>query len=552
MSSDFNQVEPVLDIHNIQGNILVGFNKDHRTLLGFLIGDSNKAKEWIKLISDRISTLDEVYQFKKLFKSLRSRQKHEPIGITATLINIAFSYNGMKNLIQDIDKIDEELEEIKEEVEKSYLKAAWGAFKDGLAKGSASLGDPTDESSIGHPKNWCIGTEERGEHSVPDILLIVDSDSPTDLAKEVDHLIEIAAMKNLTVIYNETGHDLSYYSEDRRGKEHFGFKDGISQPAVRGRLSESPKDFLTPRLKSTTSEDNPYDIEYTARGDPLVAPGEFVLGYPQQNDRLPRMVNPSRFVPELLRNGSYLVFRRLRQDVDGFEDFINKETKRLQSFQAFADINSEKLKSLIVGRWPSGAPLARSPNKDDIDLAKDSNQNNNFRYGDDENGYKTPVFSHIRKVNPRDLETDIGDPAKNLKIKLLRRGIPFGKPRDFAGSNDNILNCKNDRGLLFLSYQSSIVEQFERLTKLWMNLTNKPTNPGLSPAEKREGAGHDLIVGQTKDRIRYGNLLRKVDNQRVKEKITTGNNGIFDWVIPTGGGYFFTPSIRTLNYIAEN
>jgi hypothetical protein len=114
MSSDFNQVEPVLDIHNIQGNILVGFNKDHRTLLGFLIGDSNKAKQWIKLISDRISTLDEVYQFKKLFKSLRSRQKHEPIGITATLINIAFSYNGMKNLIQDIDKIDEELEEIKD------------------------------------------------------------------------------------------------------------------------------------------------------------------------------------------------------------------------------------------------------------------------------------------------------------------------------------------------------------------------------------------------------------------------------------------------------
>jgi hypothetical protein len=111
MSSDFNQVEPVLDIHNIQGNILVGFNKDHQTLLGFLIGDSNKAKEWIKSISDRISTLYEVYHFKKIFKSLRSRQKHEPTGVAATWINIAFSYNGMKNIVQDIDKIDEQLGE---------------------------------------------------------------------------------------------------------------------------------------------------------------------------------------------------------------------------------------------------------------------------------------------------------------------------------------------------------------------------------------------------------------------------------------------------------
>ena len=38
--------------------------------------------------------------------------------------------------------------------------------------------------------------------------------------------------------YKEVGHDLSYYgNEHLRGHEHFGFKDGISQPAVRGRSS---------------------------------------------------------------------------------------------------------------------------------------------------------------------------------------------------------------------------------------------------------------------------------------------------------------------------
>lgn len=174
MSSEFNQVEPVLDIHNIQGNILAGFNKDHQTLLGFLIGDSNKAKEWIKLISNRISTLYEVYYFNKVFKSQKFRQKSEPSGARATWINIAFSYNGMKILIQDFDKIDKDLE---------------SSFNLGLHRRASGLGDPVDTSSIGNPKNWVIGrNEERREHSVPDILLIVASDSLSNLVKEEDEL----------------------------------------------------------------------------------------------------------------------------------------------------------------------------------------------------------------------------------------------------------------------------------------------------------------------------------------------------------------------------
>lgn len=537
--SDFNQVEPVLDMNNIQGNILAGFNKDHQTLLGFLIGDRNKAKEWIKLISNRISTLYEVYYFNKIFKYERSRQKSETTGPRATWINIAFSYNGMKILFQDIDKIDKDLE---------------SAFKYGLHRRSSGLGDPVDTSSLGHPEKWVIGRdEERREHSVPDIFIIVASDSPTDLVKEVDQLIKTAILKNLTIIYNETGHDLSYYNADKKGKEHFGFKDGISQPAIRGRLSDDSKDFLTPRL-DITSGNTPYDIEYTSTGRPLVAPGEFVLGYPTQHEKFPKMVIPSKVIPELLRNGSYLVFRRLKQDVDGFEYFINQETKRLNSLQEFTDLTSDKLKAILVGRWPSGAPLALSPQEDDLNLATNPSKNNQFTYSDDINGYNTPTFSHIRKVNPRELDGD-RTPAQNLKKKILRRGIPFGIPRDVANSNDN-----NDRGLLFLSYQSSIIEQFEFLTSIWMNNPRLPNNPEIpvnssEPNIEEGGGGHDLLVGQSNqdgNRIRHGILLKKIADNTIAKKITTGNNGIFDWVIPTGGGYFFAPSISTLTYIAEN
>ena len=86
-------------------------------------------------------------------------------------------------------------------------------------------------------------------------------------------------------------------------------------------------------------------------------------------------------------------------------------------------------------------------------------------------------------------------PAQNLKKKILRRGIPFGIPRDVANSNDN-----NDRGLLFLSYQSSIIEQFEFLTSKWMNNPLLPSNPQIpvnssEPNIKKEGGGggHDLL-----------------------------------------------------------
>ena len=535
MSTNLDVLEPILDVHDIQGNVLAGFNKDHQTLLGLLLRNKEIAKQWIQSISNRISALYEVHNFNVVFKTQRKRLKKEPEEMKATWINIAFSYNGLKQLVEDTDTFDSDLDK---------------RFKQGLYKRSSTLGDPTDKSSSGYADNWDIGEEKTGKHPVPDILLIIASDSPDILKKEIDDIKKTMSNTDLQIVYDETGHDLSYYDFNKKGKEHFGFKDGISQPAIRGRMSSKTNDFLTSNRNDDGSvENNDRKIEYTSNGRPLIAPGEFVLGYPTQNENFPRIANPvPDSFPELLKNCSYLVFRKLRQDVKGFEEFSKSESERLSSKEHFTDISPEKIKALFVGRWPSGSPLALSPNSDDETLASDSNKNNKFNYADDENGYRTPYFSHIRKINPREIDTEEGSFTKTLTRRILRRGIPYGPLYDPLILDDN-----NDRGLLFLSYQSSIESQFEFLMKEWANTAVKPPSP---PSPSGISGGHDLLIGQTNEtnslRVRYGNLVRKIDEQTVEEKITNEKSSIKDWVIPRGGGYFFVPSISMIKKIGKD
>ena len=546
MSTDIDIVEPILDVDDIQGNVLAGFNKDHQTLLGLLIKNKENAKQWIQSISNRISTLYEVHNFNKDFKIQRKRLEKEPEEMKASWINIAFSFNGLKQLVEDTDTFDGKLDR---------------SFKLGLYAQSFTLGDPIDTSSSGYRDNWEIGEEKTGKYPVPDILLIMASDTPDMLNKEIED-IKKTLSKDLEIVCDETGHDLSYYDLNKRGKEHFGFKDGISQPEIRGRLSSNINEFLTSNRDNDSSLDNnEYEIDYTSNGRPLIAPGEFVLGYPTQNKIFPRRANPvAESYPKLLKNCSYLVFRKLRQDVKGFEEFSKSESERLSLIENFSDISAEKIKALFVGRWPSGAPLSLSPNNDDESIASDSNRNNKFDYTDDENGYNTPYFSHIRKINPREIDTEEGSFTETLKRRILRRGIPYGPLFDSLVLDDN-----KDRGLLFLSYQASIEGQFEFLTKAWANTADKPPppqslSPELNELDIKEFGGHDSLIGQTNNtdddthshRIRHGNLMRRINNKLIQVKITNEKSSIKDWVIPRGGGYFFVPSISMIKKIGKD
>jgi Dyp-type peroxidase family len=524
--------EPILATQEIQGNILGGFNKDHQTLIFLKITQVAAAKQWLRTIEPYIATAAEVIKFNQLFKSTRDRRHGQECTVRSTFINLAFTYDGLKKLTPEADQFTD------------------AAFKAGLHNRSAALGDPTDPSAPGHPSQWVIGAA----HNVPDLLVIVGSDDQPRLQETVQWL-EASLCMGLEVMYKQEGEGLP---GPLAGHEHFGFKDGISQPGIRGRLPEAPHAFLTPR-EAIDEATGKIDINKGKPGQDVLHAGEFVFGYPTQigepdPNREGLNITPGAIAtagPAWATNGSYLVFRRLRQDVKGFQSFIKATATTLSvTNPAFAGITLEKLGAKFVGRWASGAPILNAPDRDNPALANDLA----FEFqAEDPQGLRCPFAGHIRKTYPRDMERDFGlNESSTQTHRLLRRGIPFGKA--YMGGcpvhPDRLLdtvttwwesivkNAPTDRGLLFLAYQTSIERQFEFVTNAWVNDPDFPD----------PGSGHDPILGQSKDPSTRDRTMVLQAEKSVNDatiKLPT------DWVIPTGGGYFFSPSISGIKYLAE-
>ena len=267
-----------------------------------------------------------------------------------------------------------------------------------------------------------------------------------------------------------------------------------------------------------------------------------MFGYEAQhpNDaRAPgEVLEPGQSWPH--RNGSFLVFRRFYQDVAAFWRFLEDMARTHQD--AIPGLTPDRLGALLVGRWRSGAPILRTPYSDDIDLGAANAASNRFdftsrmpRHNDgfpagepDPLGLACPTFAHIRKANPRNGHTEQGGLEDTLTRRILRRGIPYGPPLRTGQQ----VQGDHDRGLHFLSYQTSIVGQFEFLTRAWFN---SPMFPA--------GGGFDLLIGQDGERPRSCRLPRPDGGTVTLEPRDR-------WVLPTGGGYFFVPSKSTFAALA--
>lgn len=114
------------------------------------------------------------------------------------------------------------------------------------------------------------------------------------------------------------------------GFVHFGYKDGISQPSLVG----GP----------------PPSRPYPAALGPNPA-GDFLLGYKNSFDNL---YSPDIAQKPIGKNGSYAAFRILKQDVAGFESYLQKAPERW-------GMMPDLLEAKFLGRWRNGSPLVLAP-----------------------------------------------------------------------------------------------------------------------------------------------------------------------------------------------
>ena len=194
--------------------------------------------------------------------------------------------------------------------------------------------------------------------------------------------------------------------------------------------------------------------------------------------------DPVQNRPSWAKNGSFLAYRQLQQLVPEFDKFLTDNP--LPGLPR--DKGSALLGARLVGRWKSGAPVQLSPVCDDPALAADPQRNNNFNYteGDGINSQdRCPFSAHVRKTNPRD-DLGLTNPAL-LDHLMVRQGIPYGPEvtREEADQHTS----KHDRGLAFVSYQSSLSKGFEFVQRLWANNTRflaRPDfpEPGFDPISK--------------------------------------------------------------------
>jgi Dyp-type peroxidase family len=196
----------------------------------------------------------------------------------------------------------------------------------------------------------------------------------------------------------------------------------------------------------------------------------------------------------------------------------------------------EELAALIVGRWKSGAPLAKHHTSDPV--GQEFADENDFQYREtivdsgsirtldsDGDGVNTPKFSHVRLANPRDdsRRPDLEKPSHNRTVnaenRILRRGIPYG----MALADDP--DSKNGgRGILFLCYQRDLWKQFEFIQSNWFNSNNYPEDEGP----------HADVIKLLRGDVGYSKL------------------GLERFVTTKGGAYFFSPSISALKNLKRD
>jgi len=476
---------PQLELREIQGIILRGYGELNSAcflLLG--IDDAGLAKPWLRTLALR-----------------NSEDKPQALDSCA---NVAFTPSGLKKL-----GLPDEL-----------LGMFASEFTGGMTGSSHRrriLGDRGDSS----PEHWRWGGPHTESVDILLMLYVVDEEA---LRSFVEQHTGVLVRQGLRIIER-----LDSLTLPGR-KEHFGFREGIAQPGIEG----YGRDGVTGNT---------------------VAAGEFVFGYPNaygQHTSRPTMTpdqDPRGLLPpapddparrDLGMNGSYLVFRQLSQDVYSFWNYMAAAAPG--TFPGDKTRACVALASKMVGRWPGGAPLVKSPDADSPQLADD----NDFLYvrSDDADGLKCPIGSHVRRSNPRDsLDPEPGSDRSievNNRHRIIRRGRAYGPPAAPSMDPGDIIGRSDDgqeRGLHFICFNTQIGRQFEFIQQTWLN---SPKFEGLYEDD-------DPLIGDRGGTEQLPSGTFTIQQVPVRKRVT----GMPRFVAVRGGGYFFMPGISAVRYLAS-
>lgn len=459
----------------------------------FMPGEVGAAKRWLGLLAGRLT--------------------RAVVRTDEQAINLALTARGMEHI----------------HVSDSTLNTFSPEFLEGMAPRSAATGPSRRSSILGDlgessPEFWEWGGWN-GSGDIDGMLLLYAGDRSSLMAL-VD--AEIKAMAGAAApALRPNGERIILEGriyEDR--KEHFGFKDGISQPMIEG----SPKASRgRKRNKNSGDPDDNKALTADEKRIHLVKPGEFVLGY--KNERRTRISSvqggkedSGTGARDIRRNGTYLVFRQLEQNVPAFNEFVASTAERV--YGRTDESAREKIAERLVGRTRQGHPLLP------VDRSAGASPRNDFLYHfEDRFGMACPIGAHIRRANPRDT---IGpDPDTALRLskmhRIIRRGRPYGERIDAAEGNP--ASREASRGISFIALNADIAGQFEMIQHSWLNNTHfGGLYAGTDPLGHFSCAGD---VATIQDRPANHHIDRPRPFVRVR-----------------GGAYLFLPGIEAVRALA--
>jgi Dyp-type peroxidase family len=410
--------------------------------LSFRTPESGRA--WLKGLAHTVRSAAEVES------SIASSQRW---------VTVAFTWSGLRALGLD----------------EASLASFPEEFKQGMVARAEMLGD----TGANHPDHWVGGLASPALHAIAILFARDGAERARSLAEHDKLLAQCDGVDVLSSLELQATPPYDY------AHDHFGYRDRISQPVMKG----------------TGEEPTP------GSGAPL-EPGEFILGYSDEDG--PPALQPQ---PEILsRNGSYMAYRRLQEHVGAFRDFLRQHGQTPEE--------QELVAAKLMGRWRSGAPLVLAPNADDKALAVDMQRNNNFNYKhEDPHGYAVPLGAHCRRMNPRDTAANMN------RRRMIRRGATYGPPLPESAPEDGV-----ERGIAAFVICASLIRQFEFAQNVWIN--DKNFHELVNE--------RDPIIG-TQD----GTLEFKIPKRPIRRRIT----GVPAFTTVRGGAYFFLPGLKALRFL---